>query len=1107
MSSSESADAALRAEREARRAAEAKADELSQQNKVLAGIIDQLQGELEEKSVEQSVENSGSNDLVLRNEALEGLVNSLMVELEELETRRRRERRHQTELSGAKVPLASVRAMQATLVEGATQLMAMHEHTLRTVELRLASMSEQLERCEVALPVSRRIRDDELAYPEPPSSAQKELSFNDEEWAAPTIGGISLDSLPLHMPSESRGAGVTSGGAYGIHGRRPALSTLAWSNGPHALRLPWWEELAGDDFAGEEENELLSLDKRAAAAVAAAVGGGAAAAAVPRPPSAAEQAERLASYTSLIARAIRMVDESGGTSLAGWEGDFALEVSTELFDKGGALPSDVVRQSSLGQAMADAFHMKPTATPLSPPTAKSRKAAVANAAEVPGWLHASIAKHPLIATLSPGLRREVVRACMREVKVRPGTVVAAQGAVCDSFAVISSGTFDGYIAEAGPTPVRAYERGDAFGDLGLVCSCTHTVTVRCREAGSLWVLRRDPFQYALLATCQIRADSACRVLRRVGALEALSDTQLGLLATALQEVDLPPGASLLRKGEAWDALYIVVTGTLEDRHQIHRPKVRVQGFGSSDGAKAQPLAAPRRLIRAGEALGEEALRDAMLEMRSPTDKDDWTSSAKRRRSFDLCAGGGGGGGGAELDSGSGESSYSSNGAAARGEVSGVAGAMPLRTPSIDLPGGGLRSSGPLTDGSGASVTAGEHGCSLLRLPVAALVEALSATSPSTIDVQSRGSFILRKLAEHEPALGAAFTSVAQRAQLLTVLEVIRPPPGATLQIKGEISEGLLYLDAGEIDRGFSRRGAMGDDLRKVIRTGNGVSFLVSAGATHDGEPSEAAATGPVATGAVLGSLGSEPAPVSLYAHVGVTAYRLPRRAALVILSSTHELRKGVLTPRIVPYHLRRPMPGPPPFSSLEVAALLGEGGASKVLLVRKCLPTSDASSTGAETPNAQHGAEARKLQRQEYALKVFCRPSDPPRRLKPGAKGSTSPSRPPSLRRTNTISVSGVALSIHGSFGGGEGGSGHQRTGSSGSTVSGGPESTRDSPSSHSERGDEQRHSHSAEDRHEQPTLDSSLAQQALRERRALGMCTHQVRDDHGWPLMATDGH
>ena len=1101
MSSSESADAALRAEREARRAAEAKADELSQQNKVLAGIIDQLQGELEEKSVEQSVENSGSNDLVLRNEALEGLVNSLMVELEELETRRRRERRHQTELSGAKVPLASVRAMQATLVEGATQLMAMHEHTLRTVELRLASMSEQLERCEVALPVSRRIRDDELAYPEPPSSAQEELSFNDEEWAAPTIGGISLDSLPLHMPSESRGAGVTSGGAYGIHGRRPALSTLAWSNGPHALRLPWWEELAGDDFAGEEENELLTLDKRAAAAVAAAVGGGAATAVVPRPPSAAEQAERLASYTSLIARAIRMVDESGGTALAGWEGDFALEVSSELFDKGGALPSDVVRQSSLGQAMAEAFHMKPTATPLSPPTAKSRKAAVSNAAEVPGWLHASIAKHPLIATLSPGLRREVVRACMREVKVRPGTVVAAQGAVCDSFAVISSGIFDGYIAEAGPTPVRAYERGDAFGELGLVCSCTHTVTVRCREAGSLWVLRRDPFQYALLATCQIRADSACRVLRRVGALEALSDTQLGLLATALQEVDLPPGASLLRKGEAWDALYIVVTGTLEDRHQIHRPKVRVQGFGSSDGAKAQPPAAPRRLIRAGEALGEEALRDAMLEMRSPTDKDDWTSSAKRRRSFDLCVGGGGGGGGAELDSGSGESSYSSNGAAARGEGSSVAGAMPLRTPSIDLPGGGLRSSGPLTDGSGASVTAGEHGCSLLRLPVAALVEALSATSPSTIDVQSRGSFILRKLAEHEPALGAAFTSVAQRAQLLTVLEVIRPPPGATLQIKGEISEGLLYLDAGEIDRGFSRRGAMGDELRKVIRTGNGVSFLVSTGATHDGEPSpHAAATGPVEAGAVLGSLGSEPAPASLYAHVGVTAYRLPRRAALVILSSTHELRKGVLTPRIVPYHLRRPMPGPPPFSSLEVAALLGEGGASKVLLVRKCLPTSDASSTGAETPNATPNAETRKLQRQEYALKVLCRPSDPPRRLRPGAKGSTSPSRPPSLRRSSTIS--GVALSIHGSFGGGESGTGHQRTGSSGSTVNSsgstvnsGPESTRDSPSSHSERGDEQRNSHGTEDRHEQPTLDSTLAQQALRERRALSMCTHQVRD------------
>ena len=76
-------------------------------------------------------------------------------------------------------------------------------------------------------------------------------------------------------------------------------------------------------------------------------------------------------------------------------------------------------------------------------------------------------------------------------------------------------------------PVREYKRGDSFGDLGLCCSCTHSITVRCREAGALWVLRRAPFHYALLSTTQRRADSACRALRRVGALEILSDGDVG----------------------------------------------------------------------------------------------------------------------------------------------------------------------------------------------------------------------------------------------------------------------------------------------------------------------------------------------------------------------------------------------------------------------------------------------------------------------------------------------------------------------------------------------------------------------------------------------------
>lgn len=68
-----------------------------------------------------------------------------------------------------------------------------------------------------------------------------------------------------------------------------------------------------------------------------------------------------------------------------------------------------------------------------------------------GALQVAIARHPILTTISPDLRRDVAAACLREVKVRAGAVVAAQGADCDAFAVVGSGIFDGPLASQTPT--------------------------------------------------------------------------------------------------------------------------------------------------------------------------------------------------------------------------------------------------------------------------------------------------------------------------------------------------------------------------------------------------------------------------------------------------------------------------------------------------------------------------------------------------------------------------------------------------------------------------------------------------------------------------------
>lgn len=191
---------------------------------------------------------SEASDLQLRNDSLEALVQSLMGELMQAESRRSRERERVAAAHGSNVvPLAAIHEARDTLEDGAAALVAVQEHTLRTMELRLAEMSAQLDRCASVLPCRPAA---EARIPSPTSPSREPPHFGlaseaDTDWAEPGLGGLSLDSLPLHVPTHGSVAGTT-GGAYGIHGRRAAISTHPWSEHPGALdvRRQWWSEHA-----------------------------------------------------------------------------------------------------------------------------------------------------------------------------------------------------------------------------------------------------------------------------------------------------------------------------------------------------------------------------------------------------------------------------------------------------------------------------------------------------------------------------------------------------------------------------------------------------------------------------------------------------------------------------------------------------------------------------------------------------------------------------------------------------------------------------------------------------------------------------------------------
>ena len=403
---------------------------------------------------------SEAADLQLRNESLEALVQTLMGEMEQAESRRSRDRERLSAKHGSTVvPVAALLMARDTLDEGAAALIAAQEHTLRSLELRLAAMSAQLERCASLLPYSPS-EDTRVASPTSPSRDAAHFGFGtdaDGEWAEPGLGGLSLDSLPLHVPTRELGASASSGDAYGIHGRRAAISTPSWSEHPGASSQAWWDE----GFDREAEESMLSSRR-------------------------GDELPEVHPPLSLASRTEASSKPLKPTALAGWERDRMGGASSGFREPsaavleyigGGAGELDALpgmrpasAWSGFTQGLTGALQLKPSAPlmlsaanntmPMQPSHTRGgrRSTAVTAHTVFSGALQPAIAKHPIFASLSPGLRRDAAAACMREVRVKPGQVIAFQGANCDAFCIIDSGVFDGYVADAGPTPVRKFKR-------------------------------------------------------------------------------------------------------------------------------------------------------------------------------------------------------------------------------------------------------------------------------------------------------------------------------------------------------------------------------------------------------------------------------------------------------------------------------------------------------------------------------------------------------------------------------------------------------------------------------------------------------------------------
>ncbi len=156
------------------------------------------------------------------------------------------------------------------------------------------------------------------------------------------------------------------------------------------------------------------------------------------------------------------------------------------------------------------------------------------------------------------------------MSVGDGQAVFRRGDVADAFYVVRSGTIrieDENEAEGDTTVLTTLERGDAFGELGLLGSAPRAATARAE--GRTTLFRVDKASFDRLLADDITAPSfaptmqAYAELRALPVFRGLSSADLALVLAHGSWVSVAPGEVVIERGEAGDAFYALGAGQVD----------------------------------------------------------------------------------------------------------------------------------------------------------------------------------------------------------------------------------------------------------------------------------------------------------------------------------------------------------------------------------------------------------------------------------------------------------------------------------------------------------------------------------------------------------------
>jgi cytochrome P450/CRP-like cAMP-binding protein len=220
-----------------------------------------------------------------------------------------------------------------------------------------------------------------------------------------------------------------------------------------------------------------------------------------------------------------------------------------------------------------------------------------------------------------------------ETKIfEPGQTIITEGTEADAFYIIASGSVDVFKRmDEGEVHVARLERGQYFGETGLLQNIPRTATVRAASEAPVTVmmLGREAF-LDVVETLDLESDEIGRLMRKristnqlIEAVRRLSAEELVQLLPGFEIQTIAPGTTIIREGETAGAFYILdvgevtVTSTKDGAEQLIGILTPGGYFGEVGLLGGQPSAATAKasgstdtvVLRTGKAGFEELISD------------------------------------------------------------------------------------------------------------------------------------------------------------------------------------------------------------------------------------------------------------------------------------------------------------------------------------------------------------------------------------------------------------------------------------------------------------------------------------------------------------------